>query len=234
MVSIVTASNRSLYEAELDEMFRFRHAVAVGEMGWTLPDTSNGYDIDAYDTEDTIYFLDHAPDGRLLASSRLNPTTGPHLLRDVFPEFVDGGVIPQGPDIYEHSRYLVMKTGVTQEQFMRARARVLIAVYEFGLANGIKSLTVLTYQKHYKLAAYLSRTRPLGAPRYYPEDDHHYIAIISDITREGLDKAYGFANMQGPIGEFKAPLNRHAHVPHETWRKPVPHTIEEMGSLNNG
>lgn len=222
MVSIVTAANRSLYEAQLDEMYRFRHQVAVGEMGWTLPDAVDGYDIDAYDTPDTIYFLDHAEDGRLIASSRLNPTTKPHLLSDVFPEFVDSGEIPVGDHIFEHSRYLVTKRGTTQEEFIRARARVLLAVHEFGLANGIEMLTVLTYQKHYKLAAYLSRTRPLGAPRYYPEDDEHYIAITTDVTQEGLDKAYAFANIKGPVGHFEIPVGAYHHVPRERWTPPVP------------
>lgn len=225
MVSIVTASNRSLYRSELDEMFRFRYDVAVGEMGWTLPNAAGGYDIDAYDTEETIYFLDHGPDGRLIASSRLNPTTAPHLLLDVFPEFVDDGVVPRGANIYEHSRYLVSKTRTTQEEFIRARARVLIAVNEFALANGIEMLTVLTYQKHYKLAAYLSRTRPLGEPRYYPEDDEHYIAITCDVTQECLDKAYAFANMKGPIGHFHTPLDRHSFVPREDWIKPTPRDV---------
>lgn len=231
MVSIVTSANRSLYSRELDEMYRFRHDVAVGEMGWTLPDAQDGYDIDAYDTRDTIYFLDHAPGGRLIASSRLNPTTKPHLLLDVFPEFVDDGKIPIGPDIYEHSRYLVTKKLTTKEEFIRARARVLLAVHEFSLANSINTLTVLTYQKHYKLAAYLSRTRPLGAPRYYPEDNEHYIAITTDVTREGLEKAYAFANMKGPVGHFQVPLSKHRHIPQELWTQPLPGRICESAHV---
>jgi acyl-homoserine lactone synthase len=203
-------------------MFQFRHEVAVGEMGWTLPDAKDGYDIDAYDTEDTIYFLDHDSTGRLIASSRLNPTTRPHLLSDVFPEFVTGNKVPSGPDIYEHSRYLVTKEGTSKEEFVRARARVLLAVHEFALANGIRQLTVLTYQKHYKLAAYLSRTRPLGEPIYYPSDDEYYIAITTDVTQEGLDKSYMFANLTGPIGQFTVPVAKHHHVPHEAWTGPLP------------
>lgn len=222
MVDIVTAANRGLYMQKLDEMHRFRYEVAVEQMGWTLPDAVNSYDIDDYDTEDTVYFLEDNQDGRLIASSRLNPTTKPHLLLDVFPEFVDGDDFPSSPEIWEHSRYLVTKRGTSQEEFILARAKVLIAVYEFALANDIKTLSVLTYQKHYKLAAYLSRTRPLGAPRYYPEDDEHYIAITSAVTQESLNKAYAMTNIAGPVGNFKIPLKQYRAVPHQEWSKPKP------------
>lgn len=212
MVEIVTAANRILYRDELEAMHKFRYDVAVGEMGWTLPDAKNGYDIDAYDTANTVYFLDISEDGRLIASSRINPTTGPHLLIDVFPDFVDGN-FPIGPEIWEHSRYLVTRKGTTQEEFVKARARVLIAVNEFALANNIKTLSVLTYQKHYQTAAYLSRTRPLGAPRFYPEDDEYYIAMTCEVSSEGLNKARALMNMHSQVGRLSMPLSLHGQIP---------------------
>jgi|GEM_PF-477753 len=207
MVTIVNKFNRNLHTEALNEMFRFRHQVAVGEMGWKLPDATHGYDIDNFDTMDTIYFLDYSESGKLIGSARLNPTVLPHLLSDVFPEFCEFDDVPRGEKIYEFSRYLISKNGTSHAEFILSRARILLAVNEYALANGIETLTLLTYKKHYALAAYLFETKPLGLPQFYPSDNEDYIAMTCAVSQEGIDKTSKYTNIPTPVGRLDIPLH---------------------------
>ena len=207
MVEIVNRLNHQLYLDRLQELYAFRYRVAFDEMGWKLPDAKNGLDIDAYDTLDAVHFIDQNSKGEIIACARLVPTTGPNMLRDIFPEFCDDSEPPCAEDTYEYTRYFVTKKGTGQEEFIRARARILVAIHEYCLANGIKKLSLLTYQKHYALAAFLFRTRPLGTARYYKADDDYYIAMTNEVSPEGLAKARQYTNLPDPVGFLKVPLD---------------------------
>jgi N-acyl-L-homoserine lactone synthetase len=206
MVAIVNSVNRSLYEAELEEMFRFRHQVAIGEMGWDLPHAEADREVDQFDTEHAIYFLDYDRRGKLLASARLVPTDQPHLISEVFPDYCDLEDCPHDPNILEVSRFLVRRTGASKEEFAKARDRVMVATYEYANANGIGWLTALTYQKHYELAAFLTKTRPLGMAKYCEKDDDHYIAIRKQMTPNALAKIRQYARTPRQVSHYNVPL----------------------------
>ena len=90
MAEIITPANRHLYSDLLEEMFKMRYRVAVGELGWNIPGIKAGYDKDAFDTEETIYII--VPSDcrtKVLGCTRLNPTTGPHMLTEVFEHYCD-------------------------------------------------------------------------------------------------------------------------------------------------
>jgi hypothetical protein len=65
---------------------------------------------------------------------------------------------------------------------------VAIGITEFCLQSGIKKLTWLTNQAFYNKAISVWDTRPLGLPRYYPDDDATYIAAVSDIDEKALKR----------------------------------------------
>lgn len=207
MVEIINRLNRSLYKDTLQELYAFRYKVASYEMGWVLPDARNGLDIDAYDTEEAIYFIDKNKKGRIIACARLLPTTGQNMLRDIFPEFCMEQDPPRAPEIYEYTRYFVTKTGTSQEEFIRARARILVAVHEYCLANSIKQLSLITYQKHYALAAFLFKTKPLGKAIFYEADQDYYIAMTNEVSEEGLAKARKYTNLPDTVGYLRVPLD---------------------------
>ena len=205
MVEIVTQQNKSLYEAELQDMFAMRYRVAK-ELGWSLPGAKDGLDIDEFDREDTIHFLEFNNQRQVKACARLNPTTKPNLLSEIFPDFCEIGGIPKDPLVYEYSRYMVEKAGQSKLDFIMTRARITLAINEYCLENAIKQVTVLTYMKNYPIAAHIWKTRPLGEPRLYEPDNAKYIAAISDMTEEGLAKARAFARIKEPVASFIVPL----------------------------
>lgn len=205
MVEIVTYQNKSLYGEELNDMFKMRYRVAK-ELGWELPDAKDGLDIDQFDREDTVYFLEFNDQRQVKACARLNPTTKPNLLSDIFPEFCELGGIPAAFNVYEYSRYMVEKAGQSKLDFVLARARITLAINEYCLENAIDQVTVLTYMKNYPIASMIWNTRPLGLPRMYEPDNAQYIAALSDMTEEGLAKARAFARIKEPVASFIVPM----------------------------
>lgn len=87
-------------------MFRMRAAVFADRLEWDVA-VVEGWEIDRFDAEDPLYLLsvdDHT--GALQGAVRLLPSTGPNMLRDVFPILVPGGA-PESPLIWESSRFAV-------------------------------------------------------------------------------------------------------------------------------
>jgi acyl homoserine lactone synthase len=87
-------------------MFRMRAAVFAARLEWDVTVT-DGWEIDRFDREDPLYLLSvDDRTGALQGAVRLLPTTGPNMLRDVFPVLVPGGA-PVSPLIWESSRFAV-------------------------------------------------------------------------------------------------------------------------------
>ncbi|MEQ8936849.1 MAG: acyl-homoserine-lactone synthase, partial [Amphiplicatus sp.] len=148
-----------------------------------------GFDKDDYDTDETIYFVCLDTLGvNVVACSRLNPTTGPTLLRDVFPNHCHFQEPPSDPEIYELSRYIVDAKAMTKETAIAVRARMSSAVNLFCLQSGIRSLAILTYMSTYARSLRVWPTRPLGRPLFSDHDQATYIAALCDMVPAGLQK----------------------------------------------
>ncbi|MEC5293601.1 acyl-homoserine-lactone synthase [Aurantimonas sp. C2-3-R2] len=91
-IHIVDSSNRGAYRDELEQHFRLRHDIYVGERGWHNLARPDGREVDAFDTEDAVYLLGILPGKGVVAGSRLVPSVKPHLMSDVFPQLA-----PQSP-----------------------------------------------------------------------------------------------------------------------------------------
>lgn len=189
MVEIVTPLNRAPYRSSLEEMHRMRYRVAVGQWGWKIPGIRPGYDKDDFDTDQTIYFLAFSTAGdQLVGCARLNPTAGPHMLSEVFPQLCDLQKIPRDPAIYEYSRYIIDHSVLTKEEQFCVRGRMSATINKFCLHTGVKALTWFAYQQMYGRALKVWDTAPLGLPKYFPDDDATYVAAISQMNEVGLER----------------------------------------------
>lgn len=106
MITVIEGVDRDHHRALINAMFRMRAAVFADRLKWDVT-VSNGMEIDRFDAEDPLYLLSvDERTGALHGGVRLLPTTGPNMLRDVFPVLVPGGA-PESPLIWESSRFAI-------------------------------------------------------------------------------------------------------------------------------
>jgi len=199
MIHLVTLFNRHLYNELLDDMFRMRARAAIDEMGWNIHRDIEGRDIDEFDFEDTVYILYLNPDNTVGGCARLNPTTRPHLMSEIFPNLCLHG-IPQGKNIYTFSRYLIERAGKTRREYTKTWLLIGQAVNEYCLNHNISQVSWLAQTSLYKIGVSLWKTRPLGLPVYFPDDKKEYTAAISDMKHGGLKKVQRLTKVQTVLG----------------------------------
>jgi acyl-homoserine lactone synthase len=209
-VHVVTATNRDSYADALEQSYRLRHQIFVGERGWTGLARPDGRDVDTFDDEHAIYLL--AIDGsRVVGGQRLRPTVLPHMLSEVFPHLVHRSV-PRRPDVYECTRYFVVR----ERRFGRTDWRLLAAIQAYCLEEGISELTAVVemwWLPRWQQAGF--RTRPLGLPQKVEGEDT--LAVALAVSADTLD----FVRRRG--GLTGSPIVRHGLVLPEN-RQPLART----------
>ena len=91
----------------LFDMHRLRARVFKEKMGWDVQVTPDNLEIDQFDLPDTVYLLALNKDSRVIGTWRLLPTTGPTMIRDVWPQYLDSISMPTAPDVWEVSRFAI-------------------------------------------------------------------------------------------------------------------------------
>ena len=143
MVNVVTSYNRLNFREPLNAMHRDRKKIFVDGLKWNIPVVDGEYEIDQFDNDDAIYLVAmDAKRERHLGSVRLLPSTGPHLLGDVFPELCANGV-PRADDIWEITRLCTAPYKDVDPKLVRRR--IATALCEFGLLYGIRQYTCVSH-----------------------------------------------------------------------------------------
>ncbi len=193
-------------EAELLKMYRMRYKVAVEQWGWNIPTAKKGLDKDQFDTRFTTYILVYNLNSEMVACGRLNPTVQPHLLSEIFPHQCEFSGVPKGKSIHEFSRFIVDASKLTHSQQVRLYLLVCLVATEYAISIGLKQLTWLTNKSKYIKSIVVWKTRPLGLPQHYPDDDAEYIAAIMDTTNEAVRRLRRFCKLEGPIPLSDIPI----------------------------
>lgn len=184
MVLVVHGQNREAYARELDSMHRDRKTVFIDMHHWNLVATGER-EYDQFDTGDAVYLIEADPiSGQHVCSLRLLPTTGPHLLSDVFPQLCDAGV-PRGEDVWEVTRicFAPSMRGRERRQMLK---HITLAAAEFGLLYGIRRYSVMAYLSFLPEVLSLGwDSDPLGVPKQIDEREP-VAAFTVDVTPEVL------------------------------------------------
>jgi len=187
----------------LDSMFRLRSAVFSDRLGWDVENVS-GREIDRYDDFDPTYMIvrDRVAPNLALGSWRLLPTTGPYMLRDVFPELLDGADPPNDPRVWEISRYAIAAMGhATSPGFGFGEISVAMwrRLYSFSREVGIEAYVGVTSFAVERLVKKLGLTfHRLGTMRRYAGIPNVAFCIPMD------------AHAQAALGERKEDAQRAA------------------------
>jgi acyl-homoserine lactone synthase len=150
-------------DAAMRGMFEARKRVFVDLLGWDLPVLAGRYEVDQFDDAHARYLILTDREHRHLASTRLLPTTHPHILGDLFAELCDDAP-PSGPGIYEITRFCLERSACATRR-RQARNQLVTALVDYALANGIKAYTgVAEIGWLQQILAFGWRCRPLGLP----------------------------------------------------------------------
>lgn len=202
MVVVIKPEEHLSHTLLLEQSFQMR-AKVVKHWQWKIPDADPYRDVDDYDKEDTVYFFDlDEKTNAIVGTVRLNPTTKPHLLSDVFA-YLCKEPVPQSPYICEVTRYMTDTLDFPEWQNLRSRARLAWSLNQYALQNNIRQMTWLTTVPLYRKMINLWPTKPLGLPTYFPDDDNTYIAAISDFNPRASDIL--LARFKGSVGIDRAP-----------------------------
>ncbi len=206
MFRIITPDIRDQYRDALQAMHEMRYRVVVCEWGWDIPGVVAGYEADQFDAGETVYIIVQNEDGEVVASARMNPTTQPHMLSDLFADCCDLQPWPVGADVWECSRFVTERSKFRDplEDF-RVRCRLGIGMTVHCIDRGITRLSWLTHQKFYNLVQKVWKTEPLGLPRR-DDGDWAWIPAVSRIDEAALDRQLDrFRNAEAIVEAYMAP-----------------------------
>ena len=103
MLKLIEGSYASFFPKEIDAMFRNRAETFSERLGWEVV-VKEGHERDSFRRRKPSLSRVRRPDTEeYWGSLRLLPTTGPNMLRDVFPQLLDGDYI-ESATIWECSR----------------------------------------------------------------------------------------------------------------------------------
>ena len=169
MIRLVTADDRGANLASVCGMHQLRYRVFKTRLDWDVM-TSGGMEADEFDTMRPVYVLRENDEGKIDGCVRLLPTTGPYMLRDVFPALLGGEPAPVSAHIWEASRFACdfdRERGARPRALARATFELFAGVLEFGLSWSLTEIVAVVdvqFERILRLGQWpLSR---LGTPQW--------------------------------------------------------------------
>ncbi len=191
-VHIVTTANRHQYLDEIEAMHRLRYRLFVDLMGWKALESADRLDIDEFDNANATYLILIDDEGVVRGSARFTPTWRPNMLKNLFPEYVDGEP-PVGPGIWEWTRHCPGDPQWSKELNVQIRTILHIAVHEFAASRLIEKYTGIVDTRIVSRMVDLGwRVDPIGLPTNYGEGTAFaFMAPVSAANAEQLRKRIG-------------------------------------------
>jgi len=201
VIRYIDNTNAASFPRTMDQLFRVRHAVFVQEKGWKQFERDGIFEKDQYDTEDASYVVSLDDRGDAVGCFRLYPTVLPHMLSEVFPTLVDGGVICR-PDVLELTRFHLRRTDRHSVRYLE----LLTAIPEIGLELGLSAFTAIvrTLRVPIMQEAGLSIT-PTGLPVMIDGESH--LTVLFEVCEESLARINRTRGSTQSVFEHNLPRN---------------------------
>lgn len=142
VIDVVTPDRYNAFRPQLREMHRLRYKVFKERLKWDVHG-ENGEERDQFDDYRPTYLLWRDRVGRVAACWRFLPTSGPYMLKDVFPVLLEGRQAPRDPKIWEGSRFAVSPDLPREPGLVNPRritSEMFCGVTEFCIALGIPEI----------------------------------------------------------------------------------------------
>lgn len=212
MILLINSKNCHLYTDLLDDMFRVRADVFKKRLNWDVT-VENDREIDVFDRADVTYVVSVSEmTGAFQGSVRLLPTTGPNMLRDVFPQLLDGGPMVADERIWESSRFSInadqpqMRCRKGAAKFIhKTTVELLLGLIECGQRYGVKQIVSVYDARMVRVFRQIGcDAMPVGTPKVIGEILTH--AGIFETTNESWSKIASSADITEPVVGDELPL----------------------------
>lgn len=131
----------------LIEMHRMRKRVFKDRLSWSVNISRSGMEVDAFDLPEAFYLLAVTGEGAVTGSWRFLPTSGPTMIRDIWPEFMTTIDFPSDPFVWEGSRFSVEKAPGTHSkglaQISHTTQELFCGITELCVHCGIREIFTL-------------------------------------------------------------------------------------------
>lgn len=138
ILTIQTRQERHKHRDILKQMYLLRARQFSDRRQWDVK-VIEEQETDRFDDLEPIY-VTVLTQGRLLASLRLLPTCGPHMLADVFPEVMGDAPVIRCPYVWESSRFCVdteIARSFSHDGIHMATRRVLLGLFQTAHTMGL-------------------------------------------------------------------------------------------------
>ena len=200
MLHLITPECFGEFKDELAAMHRLRRRVFEERLGWDV-EIIGDQEIDSFDSHHPTYLVQCDRAGRVSGCVRMMCTTGPTMLRDVFPQLLQGVEMPECEFVWECSRFALD----FDEPSPSGRGGISIATYElfagmveFALSQGMKEIVTVTDVRLERL----SRRASWGLRRIAPPmkiGETMAVAGCLDVSRPALARLKECGGFSGPV-----------------------------------
>lgn len=145
MMHVYFAPRQKLDVHVLKAMHTLRARIFHERKGWDVQIIGD-MEIDGYDALNPYYLIleDRSSGKGVYGCWRILPTTGPNMLRDTFPQLLDGQDPPCSSSIWELSRFAVGGSKPTQVGFSDEVVEAIRHLVRFALSHQVKDLVTVT------------------------------------------------------------------------------------------
>jgi len=153
MLKLIEGSYASFFPREMDAMFRDRARTFSRRLGWEVT-VKDGYERDTFDDANPLYLVSVDPDTEQYRGSlRLLPTTGPNMLRDVFPSLLDEGEFIESATIWEASRICAVDAQPQRSKsgLSLALGELLAGIGEIAIIVGLTQIVAVFDERFYRI-----------------------------------------------------------------------------------
>jgi acyl homoserine lactone synthase len=200
MMQLITPAYYGDFVNDLAEMHRLRYRVFKERLEWDVH-VSGDMEVDEFDVLQPVHLLQRSNEGRVQGCVRFLPSTGPTMLRDIFPILLDGRSAPRSDQIWESSRFALDAPPDAPKALgglAAATYELFAGMIEFGLSIRLIEIVTVTDTRMERI---LRRAgwplRPIGRPRSLGST--MAVAGYLEVSTDALERIRRAGRIPGPV-----------------------------------
>lgn len=195
-VHVVTSANRHQYLDEIEAMHRHRYRLFVDVMGWKALESPDRLDIDEFDNANATYII-CIDNGVVRGSARFIPSWKPTMMKNLFPEFVEGPP-PNEAGVWEWTRQAPGDPAWPKDLNQMVRTLLHTTIHEFAVSRHIDKYAGIADTRIVPKMVDLGwRVDPIGLPTHYGEGIAY--AFLSPVDPANIERLRKRINRFDPI-----------------------------------